>query len=236
MTIFWRAVLVMLIAFIGGLSPILVPISAVGAAGQVLVADPGSGSIRLYSADGASLDMFASSLSMPSWITVDAAGNVYVSEHDGLRISKFSPTGTNLLTISTTISTATSTITYNPGGVQVGADGTIYVADYFGGNVHRYSASGDYLGLFASGALARADFMAFDATGNLYVTDFILGVVRRFAPNGEDLGNFVSEFPDPRASRSTLMAICTSPASRRTSSRNTRQRERTKVPSHHSMI
>jgi len=183
MRIFSRVVLVALIL---SLFPIFMGPSS--AAGDILVADPGSGTIRHYSASGDYLDDFASGLSSPSWITADRIGNVYVSEHVGQRIIKFSPAGDNLLTITTP---------YQPGGVQVGTDGTIYVADYFGGKVFRYSASGTDLGPFDSTSLARADFMAFDAGGNLYVTDFILDVVRRVSPTGVDLGDFVAGFPGP---------------------------------------
>ncbi len=191
MRIFSRVVLAALLALILSLSPICVsPSSAVAptTAGDILVADPGSGTIRHYSASGAFIDVFASGLSSPSWITADRLGNIYVSEHDGQRISVFSPTGANLLTIATP---------YTPGGVRVGPDGTIYVADYFGGKVYRYSASGTDLGLFASTPLVQADFMAFDAGGNLYVTDAFFGVVRRISPTGVDLGDFVAGFFSP---------------------------------------
>jgi sugar lactone lactonase YvrE len=190
---FFRAVAVAFLALIAGVSPILVSVSTVDAAGQVLVADQGSGIVMRYSTDGTSADVFASGLSSPSWITIDRAGNVYVSEHDGLRISKFSPTGVPLLNFPTY---DPARLPYYPGGVQVGADGAIYVADYFGGNVYRYSAMGENPVLCASG-LAQADFMALDATGNLYVTDPILEVVRRFDPTGVDFGDFVSGFPGP---------------------------------------
>lgn len=189
MPIVWRAVAVAFLALIVGVCPIVVSVSAVDAAGQVLVADPGAGSVRLYSADGTSADVFAGGLSSPSWIIVDRTGNIFVSEHDGQRISKFSPTGVPLLTFSTTY----NGVTYHPGGVQVGADGTIYVADYFGGNVYRYSATGENPAPVASG-LARADFMAFDAAGKLYVTDPLLGVVRCFGPGGVAPEDFVTGF------------------------------------------
>ena len=187
MRIFSRVVLAALLALILNLSPS--PSSAEATtAGDILVVDPGSGTIRHYSASGGDLGVFASGLSSPSWITADRLGNIYVSEHTGRRISIFSPTGVNLFTITTP---------YDPGGVQVGPDGTIYVADYFSGKVYRYSASGTDLGLFASTPLVQADFMAFDAGGNLYVTDAFFGVVRRISPTGVDLGDFVAGFFSP---------------------------------------
>src|SRR6267142_6285171 len=185
MRIFTRVVLAAFLAPILSLSPIFVSPSS----GDILVADPGSGTVRHYSASGAFIDEFARGLSSPSWITADRIGNIYVSEHDGQRISVFSPTGANLLTITTP---------YQPGGVQVGPDGTIYVADYFGGKIFRYSASGTDLGLFASTPLVQTDFMAFDGGGNLYVTgvtDPLFEVVRRVSPTGVDLGDFVAGFP-----------------------------------------
>ena len=106
----------------------------------------------------------------------------------GNRIRKFSPSGVDLLTITTT---------FAPGGVAVSTDGTIYVGDYFGGNVYRYSPAGSALGLFVSTGLTRADFLRLDEGGNLYITDFIDGVVRRISQFGADLGNFVSALPAP---------------------------------------
>ena len=181
-----RVVLAALLALIFSVAAIFVPSSAVAiTAGDVLVADPGSGTIHRYSASGGDLGVFVGDLS-PSWITADQFGNIYVSEHDGQRISKFPPAGANL-----TIATP-----YNPGGIQVGRDGMIYVADYFGGKVYRYSADGTALGLFASLPFpAQAEFMAFDAGGNLYVTDSFLEAVHRISPTGEDLGDFVVDVP-----------------------------------------
>jgi sugar lactone lactonase YvrE len=150
--------------------------------GNVLVADQG-GFVYHYAADGTDLGVFASGIGVPSWITVDSSGNVYVSGYTGQRVDKFSATGQHLLTIPTA---------FAAGGVAVGQDGTIFVADYFGADVYRYTASGASLGLFVSLPLGRADFIALDSTGHLYVTDFTTGTVRRVSPAGGDLGTFVA--------------------------------------------
>src|SRR5215470_15325157 len=79
--------------------------------GDILVADQGSGSVHHYSAFGTNLGDFASELALPSWITADKNGNVYVTEYGGNRVRKFSSSGVNLLTIPTA---------FTPGGVAIG--------------------------------------------------------------------------------------------------------------------
>jgi sugar lactone lactonase YvrE len=181
---FLRLVLVALLTLIFTVSPICGRISLTSAAQDIFIADPGSGAVRRYTAAGVDLGDFVSGLSSPSWITTDRSGNVYVSEHEGQKVTKFSPT-----TLPLTIETP-----YNPGGVLVGPDGTIYVADYFGAGIYHYSASGADLGLFATTSLVRADFLAFDVGGNLLVTDPVLGVIRPISPAGLELDDVVVGF------------------------------------------
>lgn len=205
MRTFFRGVLTVLAVLI--FTPLFVsPSFADVAAGDVLVADlgncrtqdvcePGTGTIRRYSALGGDLGVFAGGpsfpLSAPWSITADQLGNIYVSERDGQRVTKFSPAGAPLLQITTG---------FTPGGVRVGTDGTIYVVDSLGGKINRYSALGADLGSFASTALGSADFMTFDAQGNVYVTgedSSFLEVVRRFSPTGAPLvPDFVPGFSD----------------------------------------
>jgi sugar lactone lactonase YvrE len=207
---FSRAVLAALAVLI--FTPIFVrpSLAADIAAGDILVADPGDGTIRHYSAQGADLGVFASGLTTPGWITADQDGNIYVSEHDGQTVTKFSPGGVVLLTIRT----KTTTDDYKPGGVRVATDGTIYVVDSStpGGRIVLYENEPFGARRCAFPASLSADpfmashFMASDADGNLYVTDAGedagAGVVRRFSnfspdcanPAGED---FVTGLFDP---------------------------------------
>jgi len=85
----------------------------VGRPGDILVVDENVGVVRHYSASGSDLGLFASGLNAPAWITTDRSGNVYVTEYQGKKIDKFSPTGQVLLTITTL---------YLPGGVAIGSD------------------------------------------------------------------------------------------------------------------
>jgi TPR repeat len=82
--------------------------------GDILVVDENVGVVRHYSASGTDLGLFATGLNTPAWITTDRSGNVYVTEYQGKKIDKFSPTGQVLLTITTL---------YLPGGVAIGSDG-----------------------------------------------------------------------------------------------------------------
>jgi len=193
MRIFFRVAFLTLLALIVSLSPIVSPSFAVAAAvGDILVADPGSGTVRHFSASGDYLGVFASGFnSLTMWIAADRMGNVYVSEQDGQRISKLSTTGASL----------TIPIPYQPGGVQVGADGTIYVADRLGGTIYHYSAALVFLDQIASTQLGQSYFMAFDAGGILYVTDPLLGVVHSISPATGDVGVFVDGFPGPGGGR-----------------------------------
>jgi hypothetical protein len=109
--------------------------------GDILVVDENVGVVRHYSPSGSDLGLFASGLNAPAWITTDRSGNVYVTEYQGKKIDKFSPTGQVLLTITTL---------YLPGGVAIGSDGSIYVAHYDAGAIHRYSSTGADLGIFAT--------------------------------------------------------------------------------------
>jgi|RhiMetdeSRZDD1v2_1073273.scaffolds.fasta_scaffold453678_1 sugar lactone lactonase YvrE len=201
MRTFSRAVLAALAVLI--FSPIFVsPSFAQGiTAGDILVADRETGTIRRYSASGADPAPFASGLSAPWSITADQHGNIYVSERDGQRVKKFSSAGGDPVLTITTCPTITRCFT--PGGVRVGTDGRIYVVDTSGGQLNRYSASdGTDLGSFPSTGtgLVSPNFMTFDAQGNLYVTgtDPVLGeVVRGFSPTGAPLvPDFVPGFSD----------------------------------------
>src|SRR5206468_7155050 len=97
-------------------------------AGDILVADLGTGTIRRYSASGAEAAApFASGLSAPWSITADQHGNIYVSERDGQRVTQFSSAGGDPVLTITTCPTITRCFT--PGGVRVGTDQTIYVVD-----------------------------------------------------------------------------------------------------------
>ena len=132
------------------------------------------------------------SLSGPTGIAVDAAGDVYVADTNrgsaGGVVRKVAPDGT--------LTTVVSGLT-DPRGVVLDADGNLFIADA-GDNTIRCLGSGGELSLFAGianrtgaddGGLGTARFnqpsaLAIDGSNNLYVADYGNSTVREISPAG----------------------------------------------------
>jgi hypothetical protein len=117
----------------------------------------------------------AASLSGPTDVAVDGAGNVYISEGEGRRVRKVDPTGT--------ITTVVSGLWW-PSGVAVDATGVLYIADHGGKRVYRLDGSGTLAVVAGTGALGHTGDggpateaemtpwdVAVDAGGNIYLSD-----------------------------------------------------------------
>lgn len=137
---------------------------------------------------------------MPTGITTDASGNVYVAETDGRKIKKFSSSGTLLATYGTgavggadgTASTASFARTRD---VQIDASGNLYVADRSSvrkidtdGNVTTVAGANNVLG-DAIGSAANARFNEIHAIGlmpdgKIIVADHGNGKIKLIDTNG----------------------------------------------------
>lgn len=185
---------------------------AVDAAGTVYIADQVNNRIRVVSTSGIVSTLAGTGVAGyldgpgatakfngPKGIAVDAIGNVYVGEGNGLRIRKIDVAG-NVTTIAGTgvfgylDGPGTTAMFGVPTALAVDAVGNIYVGDVSHirkidvmNNVTTYAGSG--LAGFADGpalsaTFASAEGIAIDAAGNLYIADATNHRIRKITTAG----------------------------------------------------
>ena len=190
---------------------------AVDGSGNVYVADSGNHNIRKVTPGGSVSTLAgtagspgstdgsgtAALFNTPQGITVDATGNVYVSDTNNSTIRKITPAG-----VVTTFAGAAgqtggsdgtgSSARFNyPYGLATDAAGNVYVADLGNSTVRKLTSGGAVSTLAGSagqsgstdGAGGSARFnhpaaVALDAAGNVYVADTSNQTVREISPAG----------------------------------------------------
>ena len=190
---------------------------AVDSAGNIYVADSGNHVIRQITTVGTvsnfagvtnipgSTDGSASNarFNYPTGLTIDAAGNLYVSETGNNTIRKITPTG-SVSTLAGTAGVAGSSDGTGgaasfklPSAVAVDTAGNVYVADTNNSTVRKITATGVVTTLAGTagttgsvdgaGSAARFGFLrgiAVDASGNVYVGDTSNDTIRKITSAG----------------------------------------------------
>jgi len=144
--------------------------------------------VRGFSGDGGSAT--ATALNYPTGVAVDAAGNLFIADHQNNRIRKVTSAGT----MTTFAGNGTSgfsgdggqatSASLSPNGVTVDAAGNLYIADTSHQRIRKVTPAGiistvagnGSLGFAGDGGLATSASLipagvAVDAAGNLYITD-----------------------------------------------------------------
>ena len=111
----------------------------------------------------------------PNGITIDAEGNVYVTEFSGGHVRKFSPDGELLLEAGG--AGAEPGRLANPIGVAVDAEGTIYVSESGASRVSRFAPDGTFVSLWGGSGSEPGQFrsamgIAVSAAFEVFVADF----------------------------------------------------------------
>lgn len=164
---------------------------AVGADGSLYIADFDNDVIRRYRTNASASATVTTinapiALSKPSGVAVDAAGNVYIGDHENASIVKVTPAGV-VQTLATGIG--------KPRGVAVTSDGTVYFASDTGHFIGKITAAGQVSILAGStagyedGTGGAAKFfnpygISLDPDGNILVADFSNSRIRKVTPTG----------------------------------------------------
>ncbi len=162
----------------------------------------GSSTSGSYSGDNGPAT--SATLSGPSGIALDSAGNIYIADTNNNRIRKVT-VSTGIITTYAGIGTqgfsgdngqASSATFISPSGVAVDSSGNVYIADYSNQRIRKVTVftgiittiagnggtgfSGDN-GAATSAALYYPSKVAVDTSGNLYITDSLNDRIRKVA-------------------------------------------------------
>ncbi len=168
---------------------------AVDSAGNMWVADQygssgfPSGSLEKFSSGGAFIGQYgqvgSSYLNSPWGLTLDASGNVWVSDSGNGRIVEFNNSGAFLQQFGSQ-GTGNGQLSQAE-GLAFDAAGNLWIADGINNRIEEFSSSGAYLGQFGSYGTGPGQFkdpqgVAFDAAGNMWVADSNNSRLQEFSP------------------------------------------------------
>lgn len=158
------------------------------ARGRMYVVDTGGGdskqhNVKVYDLKGKRLATIGGApggdfgkFNYPTYVAVDAQGNVYVSDTLNSRVQKFDPEG-NFVTSFGQLGTNWGEFD-KPKGVAVDTFGNVYVADSGWSNVQIFNAKGQILLFFGGrgpipGMMKNPLAVAIDKSNRIYVGDYL---------------------------------------------------------------
>lgn len=145
-----------------------------------------TGEINVFDSAG-NATTFATGLSTPTGVVLDAANNVYVASNGDGTITKFTTTGEESVFAS-----ALS----GPQALAIDGRGNIYEADGGSGAIFKFTPDGAQSTFAPPLSIPIPIGLAFDSAGNLFVTAHADGTVRKIAPDGT-ITTFISGLNNP---------------------------------------
>ncbi len=161
---------------------------AVGASGEVYVADTGHGRLARFAADGRALGSLgvdaAGRLARPVAVAVAPSGDLYVADAAGDRVLELSPAGAPLASWGGPGGAPGRF--REPAGIAVDAAGDVFVSDRRDDRVQKFTAGGRLLGAWGVPGSAPGEFslpagLATDCRGEVLVADTENNRVQVFA-------------------------------------------------------
>ncbi|MCE0523880.1 MAG: NHL repeat-containing protein [Methylacidiphilales bacterium] len=162
-------------------------------AGDLFVANNGSGNVVEFSPSGAFLGNYGTGMFSARGIAFDSAGNLFVANQGNGTIVKIPVGGGSSSVFASGLSA--------PNGLAFDSAGNLYVADGVSGVIDEISPS-QVVTPFVTG-LDSPNGLAFDSSGNLLVVNHGTSQVLKFSPTGTALGPVITD-GDISASLKTL--------------------------------
>lgn len=173
---------------------------AVGASGDIFVADFYSHRVQQLTATGAFVRQWGTTgepgiaggaFTYPTDVAVTADGTLYVADGYGDRVQVFAPDGSLLLKwggpFATNISGSFNGWFAVATSVAIGPDGSIFVADFDNDRVQKFATDGTFLSSFGergsdAGQFRHAIAVDVAGDGSVFVADFLNNRVQKWRP------------------------------------------------------
>ena len=174
---------------------------AVGASGNVYVADTANFRIQKFDSNGNFISKWGvfgggdGEFYYPYAVATDASGNVYVADAFNYRIQKFDSDG-NFITKWGNLGSGDGEFNF-PASVTVDASFNVYVSDLVNYRIQKFDSNGTFLGQWGNQGSGDGQFnqplgVATDAVGNVYVSDSVNQLIQKFDSNGNFLAKWGS--------------------------------------------
>lgn len=148
------------------------------------VADSGNNRVQWFNNSATYENSYSTSLSTPSFVAVDPAGNFYVTDKGNNLVKKFNSSGTYISTGGFPIGNAGSNGAgkfSSPTGIAIDISGNIWVSDSGNNYIQEFNSSGTYITHCGNGTVSGPQGLAADNAGNVWVADTGNKVIRQIS-------------------------------------------------------